>query len=475
MPDTVGVMPDPEICYRALSARDARFDGRFFTGVTSTGIFCRPICPASTPKRNNCRFFASAAAALSAGFRPCLRCHPEAAPESFDGLGTGRSLARALRLIDEGALDTSTVAGLAERLGIGDRHLRRLFREHLGASPHEVAQARRILFARHLLAATSLPVADVAFESGFRSLRRFNEAFRKSCRCSPSEMRESGSEAPAGGAVSLQLAFTPPYHWDGIVAFLAPRAIAGVEIVEPDRYRRTVRLGAAAGRIEVWRPGAANSLRVRLSVPGARGLREVARRVSNLFDLHADPAAIAAQLADLPIAAGLRVPGAWDPFELTVRAILGQQVSVKGASTMAGRIAAAYGTRLDDTQGEPSLLFPEPEALAEASFDGIGLTGARAATIRRVAVEAASGRLRFDDPGACVAQLMATPGIGRWTAQYIAMRALREPDAFPQGDLGLRKALSADGAPVSEKQLEDLAAQWRPWRAYAAFHLWSKL
>ncbi|MEZ5351495.1 MAG: Ada metal-binding domain-containing protein [Bryobacteraceae bacterium] len=472
-PDSIAPALDHAACYRALQARDPRFDGHFFTAVRTTGIFCRPVCPATTPKRANCEFYPSSAAALSAGFRPCLRCRPETAPEFFDGLGTARSLQRALRLIDEGALDRGSVAALAGRLGIGDRHLRRLFRLYLGASPHQVAHARRILFARHLLSTTSLPVSGIALEAGFRSLRTFQEAFQKCFRCTPRQMRRNRSGHDPH-AIVLHLGFSPPYEWDGVIGFLAPRAIPGVELVTADSYCRTFRLGDHTGRIEVRRP-AANTLAVRIAAPHPRGLREITRRVAHLFDLHAQPASIAQHLGDLAITPGLRVPGAWDPFELAVRAILGQQISVKGATTIAGRITAAFGTPLQPFAGEPSLLFPEPAALAAADLTSVGLTRARAATVGRLAEAVLRGEIPFDDPAHCVRALLALPGVGDWTAQYIAMRALREPDAFPSGDLGLRKAVSDGGPLVSAAGLEALSARWRPWRAYAAFHLWSTL
>ncbi|MEZ5398270.1 MAG: AlkA N-terminal domain-containing protein [Bryobacteraceae bacterium] len=454
---------DPDVCYRALAARDARFDGRFFTGVRTTGIFCRPVCPANTPKAANCRFFHSSAAAIAAGFRPCLRCRPEWAPETFDALSTARTVRRALDLIDTGALDQAAAPDLAARLGIGDRHLRRLFRDTLGASPREVATTRRLLFARRLLTSTSLPVSAIAYESGFSSLRRFNEAFRANMNCTPSDLRK-GNRPAAPPGILLHLPFTPPYDWDGIIAFLAPRAIPGLETVEPHRYHRTFRIGSAQGSVEVRRPQGA-FLPVAVDLPEARGLRDIIRRLSHLFDLNANPELIAQHLGGLSVTPGLRVPGAWDSFELAVRAVLGQQVSVKGATTLAARIAAAYGELH---------AFPTPETLAEADFAAIGLTAARAATLRGLASAVATGGLDFTRPD-CLDRLLTLPGIGPWTAQYIAMRALREPDAFPAGDLGLRKALGSDGKPATEREAEQTAEQWRPWRAYAAFQLWRSL
>ena len=474
---------DPDVCYRALKARDPRFDGRFFTAVRSTGVYCRPVCPARTPRRENCLFVPCAAAAQEAGYRPCLRCRPEASPGTPAWQGTSATVSRALRLIGEGALDGAGVDDLAGRLGIGARHLRRLFLEHLGASPVAIAQTRRLLFAKKLLDETHLPMAEVAFAAGFSSVRRFNEALRRSYGRTPRELRRrAATEARAGAdrALVLHLAYRPPYPWPTVLGFLRARATRGVEEVTSDTYRRTFRMGDAAGRLEVsWAPER-NALRVAVRYAGPLLLIRLAERLRSLFDLEADPQEIARGLAHDPrlraalrAVPGVRVPGAWDGFELAVRAVLGQQVSVAAATTLAGRLAEACGEKLPDevaAGGGPDRLFPSARSVAAADLGGIGLTRARAQAIRALAEEVASGRLRLaptPDPEAVTEQLLRLPGIGPWTAAYVAMRALREPDAFPATDLGLLRALD-----TTPKALADAAEDWRPWRSYAALLLW---
>jgi len=458
---------DAASCYRAVAARDPRFDGRFFTAVKTTGIFCRPVCPAPTPRAANCEFYPSAAAALGAGYRPCLRCRPEVSPESPAWRGTAATVAKALRLIGEGALDGESLDGLSARLGVGSRHLRRLFERHLGASPAAVAQARRILFAKRLLTDTTLPVTDVAFAAGFRSLRRFNDAFRRAYHRQPREVRKldaPGSQATIGIRLPVRL----PYDWRGVIGFLGPRAIPGVESVTEGSYRRTIRIRGSCGAIEVQPRLGESCLVVHIETAGVTILREVADRTARLFDTAADPEAIADCLQDLDPAPGVRVPGAWDPFEMAVRAVLGQQVSVAAATTLAGRMVERFG---EDTAFEPGRLFPPPEVLAAADLTAIGLTRTRAATVTALAQAVAGGRLVFDRISSladAVGQLTAIPGIGAWTAQYVAMRALNEPDAFPSTDLALQKAAGVN-------DLEPVSAKWRPWRAYAALTLWSKL
>ena len=388
---------DRDACYRALAARDRRFDGRFYTCVTSTGIYCRPICPARTPKLEHCIFMPSAAAAHAAGFRPCLRCRPEIAPGLAGWRGTANTVSRALALIAEGALNDGDVEALADRVGVGARHLRRLFDEHLGASPVVVAQAQRILFAKLLISETRLPMAEIALASGFGSIRRFNTVMRRTYNRPPRELRRphrSGAVAELAG-ITLKLPFTPPYHWESMMAFLGARAIPGVEIVEPRRYRRTIALDGAPGTIEVAPTADAPHLLATIRIPEVAALASVVGRLRRLFDLDADTASIESHLArDARLAGtiaarpGLRVPGAWDNFELAIRAILGQQVSVAGATTMAGRLAAAYGEAVPEAAGAApglSRLFPLPEALAAADLTTIGLTRARAASISALA------------------------------------------------------------------------------------------
>jgi AraC family transcriptional regulator of adaptative response / DNA-3-methyladenine glycosylase II len=478
---------DPDACYRALRTRDARFDGRFFTAVRSTGVYCRPICPARTPRRENCLFLPCAAAAQEAGYRPCLRCRPEASPGTPAWLGTSATVSRALRLIAEGALDEGGVEALAARLGIGERHLRRLFLTHLGAPPLAVAQTRRILFAKKLIDETALPMSHVALASGFSSIRRFNDAIRRGYRMSPMALRRKRHRSRNGGGdsdISIKLPFRAPFDWEAMRGFLALRATPGVETVGPEGYCRSVRIDGVHGTVAVSAADGRNHLVARIRLSGPAVLIKVAERLRALFDLGADPHQIAACLArdarlrpGIHAHPGLRIPGAWDGFELAVRAVLGQQVSVRGATTLAGRLVEAHGEplSLDDARGL-RFLFPEPEVLAGADLRTIGLPRTRAAAISALAAAVASGDLRLDAPRGLeetVAKLKALPGIGEWTAQYIAMRALREPDAFPDSDLGLRRALGHPSRPLSPARLAKMAEAWRPWRAYAAVHLWT--
>ena len=507
---------DPDTCFRAVVARDPRFDGRFFTGVTSTRIYCRPVCPARTPARANMRFFAHAGAAEAAGFRACRRCRPETSPGSPDWNVRADLAARAVRLIADGYVDAHGISGLAARLAVTQRHLHRLLVAELGAGPQALARTARLQTARRLLAETSLPVTEVAFASGFSSVRQFNASVRESSGRTPTELRararktsarrtgpgrlgaRDGAGAP-GTWLSLRLACREPFDAAAWLGFLAARAIPGVEQVTADRYARTVRTAAGPGIIElIPRPGQGHVLlRARLSGLGAIG--PVVGGARRLLDADADPAAIGAALAAdeliAPLAAarpGLRVPGAYDGFELAVRAVLGQQVSVAAASTFAGRLAARLGVPLpadsvpDDPSGastDPpasrapaaglpglSVVFPGPEVLAEANLDGLGLTTARQRTLRALAAAAAGGGLTLDpgaDPGELAARLAGVPGIGPWTIGYILMRAAGDPDAFPAADLGLRRALARLGAPSGHD------ARWRPWRAYAAMQLWT--
>ncbi len=480
---------DQDACYRAYRARDARFDGRFFGGVKTTGIYCRPVCPARTPKRENIDFYPSAAAAQAAGFRPCLRCRPETAPELGAWLGTSNTVARALSLIEEGALDGGDVEALAERLGVGERQLRRLFRRHLGASPVAVAQTRRVLLAKQLLHETELPMAEVALASGFGSVRRFNEAFRELFGRPPGALRRGrAAGAPAGpeGEVTVLLRYRPPYDWPAMIAHLRARAVAGVEVVEGNEYARTIELGGARGTVAVRPAEGVDALRAVITLPRLAALPAAVARLRRLFDLGADPQAIGAQLAEdaalAPLVAarpGLRVPGAWGGFELAVRAVLGQQISVAAAIALAGRLAAAYGEALPGPGRRAGLarLFPRPERLAAADPASLGLPAKRASALVSLAAAAAADPQLFGvglGLEGAVARLRALPGVGEWTAQYIAMRELREPDAFPAADVGLMRALAdADGRRPGPAELLARAERWRPFRAYAAQHLWA--
>ncbi len=475
---------EEERLYRAMESRDARFDVRFFICVKTTGVYCRPICSARTPMRKNVRFAPTVAAAEADGFRPCKRCRPEAAPGSPAWLGTPAVVSRALRLVSGGFLDDHDVPALADRVGIGERQLRRLVQEHLGAPVLSVAMARRAHFARRLLDETDLPMTEIAFASGFGSVRSFNQAMRKTFDGSPSELRRrrrSGGVSSSSG-ITLRLAYRPPLDWDGVLAFLVPRATPGVEVVEGGVYRRTIRFGEQEGAIAVRSLEDERHLELTVDAAPGAGLLEVVERVRDLFDLGADPHSILTHLRrdpDLRSALGRRksvcVPGTWDGFELAIRAILGQQVTVRGATTLAGRLVERFGReRRGARTGDLDRFFPTPEALVEGEVESIGLPGARARTLRGLA------RAVLDDPGLLdpardsvetTRRLCALPGIGDWTAQYVAMRALREPDAFPAGDLGLRKILG-NGSPLRERDLAVRAEAWRPWRSYAAMAIW---
>lgn len=479
MEPTPSLHLDFAACDRARLAQDPRFDGRFFIGVTSTGIYCRPICPAPTAKQHNVRYFPSAAAAAEAGFRPCLRCRPEAAPGTPAWLGTSATVRRGLRLIHEGALDQESVEQLATRLGIGPRHLHRLFIQHVGASPLAVAQTRRLHFAKRLIDDTRLSMTDIALASGFGSLRRFNDAFHNTYGRAPRELRrEHRGEAAADDALRLKLAYRPPYDWTAIRDFLGARAIPGVEHVAGDSYARTVTVNDKSGWIEVQPVPKADALELAVHGLGAESLFVVVSRVRQMFDLAADPADVRAVLKKDPLLApllrrrpGLRVPGAWNAFEIAVRAVLGQQVSVAAARTFATRIVERHGTRLATGTEGVTHLFPSPAVLAEADLGDIGLTVARATTINALAAAVLDGRVDFGNAEALRAQLMEVAGIGAWTAEYAAMRGLSDPDAFPAGDLVLQR-MAGEGKRLAERQLLERAERWRPWRAYAVLHLW---
>ena len=511
---------DDDSCYRAVTARDTRFDGMFFTAVATTGIYCRSVCAARTPKRQSCSFYRTAAAAERAGFRPCLRCRPELAPGRAD---FNETLAAAiLARLQAGALDEGSSDALGREIGLSSRQVRRILLEHFGVTPIEVAQTQRLLFAKKLLHETEMPMTQLALSSGFRSVRRFNAAFREHYGLAPSALRKNGKNGDEGdalqsGDITLRLAYRPPLAWRDLLAYLAGRGTAGVEAVEGMNamhdgafagasggiYLRTVALPSAERTVTGWvavrqpagteraKKGHANVLLVTLSASLAPVLMPAMHRLRELFDLDADPSRIASHLARDPLLApvvtavpGLRMPGAWDRFELALRAVLGQQVSVAGASTLSGRLAARFGEAIVTPSANLTRIAPTAETLACAELADIatiGMPKTRAATVRELARFAAAGGLRFA-PGTslteAVTALDALPGIGPWTAHYIAMRALRHPDAFPAGDLGLRKALGAlerSDALRPEKALLQRAEAWRPWRAYAAAYLWRSL
>jgi AraC family transcriptional regulator of adaptative response / DNA-3-methyladenine glycosylase II len=481
-------LPEQEVCYRALQSRDPRFDGLLFVGVTSTGVYCRPVCPARTPKTENCRFFASAAAAQDAGFRPCLRCRPETAPDLASWRGTSNTVTRALALISDGALDGegASVEALSERLGVGERHLRRLFVQHLGASPITVAQTRRVLFAKQLIHETNMPLTDVALAAGFGSIRRFNEIFLKLFRKPPRALRRKDLASPGSG-VTLWLRYRPPYDWDSLLAFLRARTISGVEIVENGRYLRTIGMDGFTGSIEVTHLPVRQSLSVTVRFPRVQSLPAIISRVRRLFDLGADIETIDAHLSLdqrlAPLIAqrpGLRAPGGWDGFELATRAILGQQVSVIAARQLAEQLVLSHGEQVSpDFVSDPRLMhvFPAAERLALAKSIEVGMPAARRSALKELAEAAIADPNLFRPLGTIeetIARLCRIRGIGEWTAQYIALRALRETDAFPATDIGLlRGAARLDGSALTATSLLTRSEPWRPWRAYAAQHLWA--
>jgi len=484
-------LPDREVCYRALQSRDPRFDGLLFVGVTSTGIYCRPVCPARTAKFENCRFFGSAAAAQEAGFRPCLRCRPESAPDLASWRGTSNTVSRALSLITDGALDGdgAGVEILAERLGLGERQLRRLFLRHLGASPTSVAQTRRVLFAKQLIHETRMPMTEVALAAGFGSIRRFNEIFRDLFHRPPSILRQktSASEEGAEAGVTLRLRYRPPYDWDSMLGYLQARAIPGIEVVDGGCYQRTVEIDGFVGTVEVRHVPQLQSLGATIRFPDVRSLPAIVTRVHRLFDVGADIETIDAHLSRDPLLAplvarrpGLRAPGGWDGFELAVRAILGQQISVAAARRLAGNLVARHGKPVSKScLSHPSLshVFPTADRLASAESISLRMPRARQLSLKALAKAAATDSNLFRPFGTieeAIMRLRTIRGIGEWTAQYIALRALRETDAFPASDIGLlRGAAMIGGAQPTSAGLLERAESWRPWRAYAAQHLWA--
>lgn len=475
---------NPTICYRALLARDPRFDGVFFVGVRTTGIYCRPICPARTPRPDHVRFFATPAAAEAVGLRPCLRCRPEMAP-GLAPLENGSTAARrAVARIDAGALrGGQSLENLAQELHLSSRQLRRVVHQEFGATPIQLVQTNRLLLAKQLLTDTALPMIAVAQAAGFKSVRRFNDLFRKQYSLAPSQIRRRGTAVPSDG-IRLALAYRPPFAWQPLLRYLGRRAIAGVEVVEHDAYCRTVRLSDHSGWLCVRSKPERHVLELELSLSLAAVLPQLVSRVKHLFDVSARPDVIANCLENAKYLSksikhhpGLRVPGSVDGFELAVRAILGQQISVRGASMLAGRLANAFGA--EAVTPIPGLHREWPSAerfatLRPATLAKLGLRSMSVRAILGLAKAVADGRIALEsgvDPAATIAELEALPGIGPWTAQYIAMRALHWPDAFPDGDLGLRKATTASSA----RQLRQLSEDWRPWRAYAAMHLWESL
>jgi len=474
----MGMKLNWQVCSRARLSRDARFDGKFFIAVLTTRIYCRPICPARTCKESNVRYFPTAVAASEAGFRPCLRCRPECSPGTPAWLGTPTTVSRALRLISESGLDEAGIEGLAERVGVGSRHLRRLFIQHLGATPSAVAQTRRLQFAKQLIDQTTLPMGQVAIAAGFGCVRRFNAAIRKVYHRTPTQIRHLArqTEVQPEDQYLFRLPYRPPYDWQSLLTFLAKKATPGVEAIIDRTYRRSILIQKSPGYFEVSLDRARDSLVVRVQIADPRSLFFITERVRAMFDLNADWADIVKNLRSEPTlrrlaetAPGLRVPGGWDPFELTVCAVLGQQITAAGETSLITRMVRAFGQPFI---GAPGLthLFPTAESLADADLAGLGLPASKAETIRALARAICNGQIHFEgilDLDDFLTRLTCVAGIRESTAQYVAMRALNEPDAFPSDDRGLQRGLGVR----TSRELERRADAWRPWRAYAAMYL----
>lgn len=480
---------DHDICERARLSRDSRFDGKFFTAVKTTGIFCRCICPAPLAKRENVLYFETAAQALEAGFRPCLRCRPEAAPGSSDWRGSSDLVKRAFGMIRQGFLNESSIEDLAEKLGISTRHLRRLFNDNIGIPPVRIAMYHKVMFAKKLLFETDLNITHIAMASGFGSIRQFNDAFNSTLGISPSRIRKEmdSNNVSLQSPLQLQLYYRPPFNWEEILTFMRPRIIPGVEYVWVDKYVRSFRLDENChGWFEVRNNPEKNSLMLDISVNRPGKLMNIVQRVRDMFDLDMDPLPVEQVLSEdeylgkiVSEYPGMRIPGTWDPFEFSIRAILGQQVSVKGASTLAGRIADQYGKEFcGEMPGGISRFFPEPGELKDADFSKIGLTEKRRETLAGFVKAVLDDQVSLDrgqDLDNFIRSFIRLKGIGNWTAHYVAMRALRMPDAFPHTDLGIKKALSRNGEIPGPSEILKIAERWRPWWAYGALYLWKKL
>jgi AraC family transcriptional regulator, regulatory protein of adaptative response / DNA-3-methyladenine glycosylase II len=468
---------------RARRSRDARFDGKFFIAVTSTRIYCRPICPAKTSDDANVRYYATAAEAAAAGFRPCLRCRPEAAPGSPAWLGTSAVVRRALRMIQDGALDESSLEHLCERLGVGERHLTRLFMRHLGASPAAIARTQRLHFAKQLLDETDLPITEIAMASGFRSVRRFNDVFKAVYRRPPREMRKrlrTGRRPGAEAEIRLQLTYRPPYDWPHLLEFLAQRAIPGLESIREGSYARAMRVARGHALLQVAPSKDVHALELRLRGGESSDLLPLASAARRMFDLAADPARVTAVLQRdprlKPLVArrpGLRIPGVWGAFETAVRAIVTQKISSGAARSRLARLVEFTGERLTSERPEITHLFPTPSRIAAANLEQIGIPATQAEALRRLAIAVRDGLVALDEPSAETLQVLGDiAGIGPWVAGYVALCGLGDPDAFPTGDCLLRRRASPRATPLSDAQLDALAERWRPFRGYAVLHLW---
>jgi len=475
---------DPGICWQAINSRDPRFDGRFFAGATTTGLYCRNVCPVPFARPKNMLLFACAAAAEAAGFRPCKRCQPQAAPGTPAWVGTSAVVSRAFRLILEGALNKGSVEELAQRLGLGSRQLHRLFVQHLGASPLKIATTHRVHLAIKLIVESGLPMTQIAFGSGFKSIREFNHAIRLSTGLSPTELRgaadASRPKAHPGG-LELRLPYRRPFDWASLIAFLKPRAVPGVELVTENSYQRTIEIAGVPGFLTVRPDSTRSRLRVHLQTSSYEGLAQTVERVRRIFDLNADPIQIASHLSCDPklrrlikLRPGLRVPGVWDGFEVAILAILGQKLTAPGPQRLVARFVQMFGAPVHAPMSGLKYLFPRPEVLAHADLSNAGISEVCANTIRKLASAAIRRHLSFETSRTleqAVSQVAEICGIDASMANYIAMRAFGEPDAFPSKELGIRRSLAGAGPIVSAEQALAMADPWRPWRAYAAMHV----
>ena len=474
---------DDDHCYRAIQSRDARFDGWFVTAVRTTHIYCRPSCPAITPKRQNVEFFRAAATAQAHGYRACKRCRPDASPGSPEWNSRADVVGRAMRLIADGLVDREGVGGLANRLGYSERQVNRLLVAEVGSGPLALARAQRAQTARILIETTTLPITEVAFAAGFQSVRQFNDTVREVYAASPSDMRAARSPSPAAGPLTVRLACREPFDGDALLGFLALRAVPGVESVDGTTYRRSLRLARGLGVVSVTLSAATVSCA--LTLDDVADAQAAVQRTRRLLDLDCDPASIRDHLAVDPLLApliekrpGLRAPGHPDSTELLVRAVLGQQVSVAGARTLASRLVAAHGEPLTEPVGGVTHAFPSAATIAGLSPEDFAMPRARGAALIDACAQVADGSLVLDagsDRAGAVVALQALQGIGPWTAGYVAMRALGDPDVCLPTDRGVRPALAALGADSSPRGAAALAEAWRPWRSYALHHLWASL
>jgi AraC family transcriptional regulator, regulatory protein of adaptative response / DNA-3-methyladenine glycosylase II len=477
---------DPAFCWQAVYSRDRRFDGRFFAGITTTGVYCRSICPVSFGAPNNVRWFHSAAAAETAGFRPCKRCHPDTSPGSSAWFGTWAVVSHAVKLISQGALNDGNLEQMADRVGIGSRHLRRLFQRHLGASPLKIARSHRVQIARNLIAETDLSPREVAKSTGFASIRQFNHSVKTTFGQSPTELRRLHRSSVPGDrqtGVIVYLPYRMPFDWSCVIQFLSSRATPCVESIGDGFYRRTIEIDGSVGTIEVWDEPNQARLAMRVCLPKYDCLMQVVQRACRLFDLGADAPHIGRHLGrDRTLAGlvaenpGMRVPGAWDGFELAVRAVLGQQLTAVDSPTLVKRMVETYGQAVGPHIPGLSRLFPRPEVLAQANLSDLGVPGDRGETIMSLARAVLARKLAFNGSQSSVgtiAALRALPHMKEGTVSYIAMRSLGEPDALPNTDLGLCRALGPGRGAVSPADLPRIFEKFRPWRAYAAIHLWA--